>query len=205
MSKWKRRRTACKSKQSGFYNFRLPNKQGSDFNVDHFTSTVNVSAGAEQLGGVTHVPTVPSQKPPSNFVGSQGLSHLQAQYNPLPWSDFFESREMIDDVVPLYRAGTEGHLFICMHGAGHSAMSFAALAAQMKSQCIVYAFDWRGHGDHYREGENELSQHNLMQDALAVVRFVHARHPDLAINLMGHSMGGSIATKLCHMMENEMT
>lgn len=34
----------------------------------------------------------------------------------------------MNDIVPIYHAGTEGHVFICMHGAGHSAMSFAALA-----------------------------------------------------------------------------
>lgn len=165
---------------------------------------MNVSGGAEQLGGTAHIPHVPQSKPPSNFGGSEGLSHLKKQFDPLPWSDFFDEREMIDGVVPLYRAGSQGHLFICMHGAGHSALTFAALAEKMKHECIVYAFDWRGHGDHKRDDEKELSQANLIADALAVVKFLHARHPEHSINLLGHSMGGSIATKLCYKMENEL-
>jgi hypothetical protein len=36
--------------------------------------------------------------------------------------------EMIEDKVPVYIAGTQGHVFLCLHGAGHSALSFAALA-----------------------------------------------------------------------------
>ena len=54
--------------------------------------------------------------------------------------------EKINDVVPLYTAGTEGHVFVGMHGAGHSAMSFASVAEQIKQQATFLAFDWRGHG-----------------------------------------------------------
>lgn len=49
-------------------------------------------------------------------------------------------------MVPVYIAGSEGHVFVCMHGAGHSAMSFAMVALQLKVTSTVVAFDWRGHG-----------------------------------------------------------
>ena len=55
---------------------------------------------------------------------------------------------MIEDVVPLYKAGNSGHMFVCLHGAGHSALSFAALAEKLKNDNIIYAFDFRGHGRH---------------------------------------------------------
>jgi len=42
----------------------------------------------------------------SNFAGSSGLSHLQNQYSPLEWHEFFDERLMIDQKVPLYKAGT---------------------------------------------------------------------------------------------------
>lgn len=60
---------------------------------------------------------------------------------------------MIDGTVPLYRAGTQGSLFVCMHGAGHSSLSYAVLAEKLKIDSIVFAFDFRGHGDHYCDNE----------------------------------------------------
>jgi protein phosphatase methylesterase 1 len=75
----------------------------------------------------------------------------------------------MNDIVPLYIAGDKGHVFICMHGAGHSAMSFAALAKYLKDEYTVVAFDFRGHGDHYRENETDLSEKTLIQDAIKVI------------------------------------
>jgi hypothetical protein len=40
--------------------------------------------------------------------------------------------EMLNDTIPIFHAGTKGHVFLCLHGAGHSALSFAALAKIMK-------------------------------------------------------------------------
>lgn len=64
---------------------------------------------------------------------------------------------MIEDVVPLYKAGNSGHMFVCLHGAGHSALSFAALAEKLKNDNIIYAFDFRGHGKHVCQNETDLS------------------------------------------------
>ena len=64
--------------------------------------------------------------------------------------------EKIDQVVPIYTAGTQGHVHVCLHGAGHSAMSFAAVAEKLKSTSIVIAFDFRGHGIHECENEGDL-------------------------------------------------
>jgi len=61
--------------------------------------------------------------------------------------------------VPVYIAGNEGHVFVCLHGCGHSSMSFACLARELKKRGnTVVAFDWRGHGGHYRENETDLSE-----------------------------------------------
>jgi protein phosphatase methylesterase 1 len=74
----------------------------------------------------------------------------------LEWSEFFDERQMVDESVPLYRAGSEGALFVCLHGAGHSAMSFAALAEKLKKDNIVFSFDFRGHGGHSCENETDM-------------------------------------------------
>ena len=55
---------------------------------------------------------------------------------------------MISGIVPVYIAGSsnQGHVFLCLHGAGSSAMSFAAIASKLKAESTIVAFDWRGHG-----------------------------------------------------------
>ena len=111
---------------------------------------------------------------------------------------------MIDGVIPLYKAGNSGNLFVCLHGAGHSAMSFAALAERMKKESTFFAFDFRGHGTHECENETDLSQETLIADTIKVMEYVLKTNPNMAINLVGHSMGGSIATKTATKILNEM-
>ena len=97
--------------------------------------------------------------------------------------------------MPVYIAGTEGHVFICLHGAGHSAMSFAALAKHLRLTSTVIAFDFRGHGKHFCDNETDLSEATLVRDTTEVIRYISAKYPDRSIIMVGHSMGGSIATK----------
>lgn len=59
-------------------------------------------------------------------------------------------------------------MFLCLHGAGHSALSFAALAKQMKDTYTVVAFDFRGHGEHFCDNETDMSQETLVNDAIQV-------------------------------------
>ena len=98
----------------------------------------------------------------------QKPSHHQVSYEPLEWSAFFDRREM-HNKMPVYIAGTSGHVYICLHGAGHSALSFAALAKQLKTQSIVVAFDFRGHGGHHCDNETDLSEQTLINDTVEVV------------------------------------
>ena len=49
---------------------------------------------------------------------------------------------------------------MCLHGAGHTALSFACLAKILKqpkfnSTCV--AFDFRGHGEHYSDNDDDMS------------------------------------------------
>uniref|UniRef100_A0A7S3CPL0 Protein phosphatase methylesterase 1 n=1 Tax=Strombidium rassoulzadegani TaxID=1082188 RepID=A0A7S3CPL0_9SPIT len=101
-------------------------------------------------------------------------------------------------MIPAYYAGTQGHVFLCLHGAGHSALSFAALAKLMKQEpynSTVVSFDFRGHGSHFCENESDMSQQTLIGETIKVLKHVISKFPTQSLILVGHSMGGSIATK----------
>lgn len=124
-------------------------------------------------------------------------------YEPLEWNMFFDRYETMDDRVPIYHAGKEGHVFVCLHGAGHSAMSFAALAKHLKLTSTVVAFDFRGHGKHFSENDTDLSEATLVMDTIEVIRYISVQYPDRSIIMVGHSMGGSIATKATAKITND--
>lgn len=93
---------------------------------------------------------------------------------------------------------------MCLHGAGHSALSFAVFAKHLKEHGRVFAFDFRGHGDHTCENETDMSQETLIRDTLEIIAYLSENHPDDSIVLVGHSMGGSIACKTVERVkENE--
>jgi protein phosphatase methylesterase 1 len=74
-------------------------------------------------------------------------------------------------------------------------MSFAALARHLKELYTVVAFDFRGHGENLTENETDMSEETLINDALVVVKHVCQQYSDRSVIMVGHSMGGSIATK----------
>lgn len=67
----------------------------------------------------------------------------------------------------------------------------------MKPTSTIVAFDFRGHGDHHCANENDLSEDTLIEDSINVFKKVGAMFSNASIILVGHSMGGSIATKTC--------
>jgi len=54
----------------------------------------------------------------------------------------------------VFRAGSEGVMFFCIHGAGHSAQSFATLAKEVKHFGTLLAFDLKGHGSSKKDNSN---------------------------------------------------
>lgn len=77
--------------------------------------------------------------------------------DPVPWEEFYDSKDLYQD-TPIYFAGEEGRVFICMHGAGHSAMSYAVMADTLKREGhTVAAFDFRGHGEHVMQDVDDFS------------------------------------------------
>ena len=78
-------------------------------------------------------------------------------WDPLPWTDFYDKMDFIDNEIPIYQAGSKGPIILCLHGCGLSALSFAAFANEMKDQYTVMAFDWRGHGASKQTETQDLS------------------------------------------------
>lgn len=64
--------------------------------------------------------------------------------------------------------GTSGPVFLCMHGAGDSACSFACLAKEIKQFGTLVSFDFRGHGLSKIESSDDLSIDTLISDSEAV-------------------------------------
>ena len=94
----------------------------------------------------------------------------------------------------MYWKGDSGPNLVCLHGAGHSAFSFAPLAG-INSKFRTISFDFRGHGYNTMSEGEDLSQETLIKDAIRVLNYINEIFPGECIIVVGHSMGGSIATK----------
>ena len=134
-------------------------------------------------------------KPPLPPSGEN--NPLLKKYEPLDWHKAFPINYNIsDNTIPIYINGEQGPNIICLHGAGHSGLSFAPLALMNKDYRII-SFDFRGHGFNTQSPNNDFSEKTLINDTLQVLNHVHEKYPEENLILLGHSMGGSIATKTC--------
>lgn len=126
-------------------------------------------------------------------------------YSPLDWTQYFTHTDWVDPVTPLYWAGTQGPIFLCLHGAGHSALSFACVAKLVSDQCRVMAFDFRGHGKNRTTGDEEydMSVDTLVNDTVKVLEYVRNKFDSPRVILVGHSMGGAIACKTAYKIQAE--
>jgi protein phosphatase methylesterase 1 len=142
-------------------------------------------------------------------VGELGNSlpppRASTTYSPLDWTQYFPYTDWVDPVTPIYWAGTHGPVFLCLHGAGHSALSFACVAKLVADQCRVVGFDFRGHGRNRTAGEEEYDMRvdTLVEDTKKVIQYVRNRFDNPRIILVGHSMGGAIACKTAFKVQNE--
>ena len=116
--------------------------------------------------------------------------------SPLPLTHCFD-RTIWAGPTPIYWSGDSGPIILCLHGAGLSAGSFAPAAALTKSlPCQLVSFDFRAHGQNQlQENEYSLTSANLVSDTISVLSFIRQHNPSSNIVLVGHSMGGAIASK----------
>jgi protein phosphatase methylesterase 1 len=124
------------------------------------------------------------------------------KFSPIDGRKMWDSIEYLDDGTPLYTMGKESVLFFCIHGAGHSALSFTLLAQQLQEFATTVSYDIRGHGFSKKEGgEEDLSIDTLVDDAIKVFLEVVKRHPKSTFAILGHSLGGSIAVRAAKKLE----
>ncbi|KAI9311112.1 Alpha/Beta hydrolase protein, partial [Dichotomocladium elegans] len=87
------------------------------------------------------------------------------------------------------------------HGAGHSGLSFALTAQNMKNltkgQCSMISIDARGHGETQTSNDHDFSVTTLANDLANVLKTLYKdEKPDLI--LVGHSMGGSVVVDVAY-------
>ena len=123
---------------------------------------------------------------------------------PIDWKKYFKHQIFIEDnKLPIYYTGDAGPNLICLHGAGHSALSFSLLAELAKNFRVI-SFDFRGHGFNTIEPASDLSIDTLISDTEKVLLEVNKLFPDETMIILGHSLGGAVATKaVCHILKTE--
>jgi protein phosphatase methylesterase 1 len=121
-----------------------------------------------------------------------------------------------NDVVNFctYYAGAKpeelDYLFVLVHGAGHTALSFAlltrALLQAMPRGGGCFAFDLPAHGLTTGRDEAELSRAALLADCAALLdaalpQRVSSTGAPPHLVLIGHSLGGVLATYLASQLD----
>ncbi|KAI9295043.1 protein phosphatase methylesterase [Neoconidiobolus thromboides FSU 785] len=118
------------------------------------------------------------------------------------WDKYFRKSELVNinnDQFQIYTIPQTNDLdkpltFICHHGAGHSALSFALMAKalhdMLKGACTVLSYDARGHGSTKTNEPGNLSLNQLRKD---LENIIEKSVPSGEIILVGHSMGGAVA------------
>lgn len=124
------------------------------------------------------------------------------KFGPIDGTKMWDSIEYLEDGTPLYTMGKESCVFFCIHGAGHSALSFTLLAQQLQEFATIVSYDIRGHGfSKHPLGEEDLSIETLVEDAIKVFQATIKRHPKSTFVILGHSLGGSIAVRTAKKLE----
>lgn len=120
-----------------------------------------------------------------------------------PWKTYWDKKESVvtdRGTFNVYSTESEGDFsLVCVHGAGHSGLSFSLLAECMRGTCSVYAPDFKCHGETPGDPAKDLSIENLTDDCVAVVKAV-VPEGKLVI-ILGHSLGGSVATKASYILK----
>eukprot|EP00922_Rhytidocystis_sp_ex-Travisia-forbesii_P052849 GHVS01078388.1.p2 GENE.GHVS01078388.1~~GHVS01078388.1.p2 ORF type:complete len:433 (+),score=75.54 GHVS01078388.1:107-1405(+) len=78
----------------------------------------------------------------------------------------------VDRIGDIGRAGVP--LLVLLHGGGHSAMSWAAVAKRLRPHLFVTAFDLRCHGQSRCGREEDLSMNVLVDDAAQLIDHVYS-------------------------------
>ena len=101
-------------------------------------------------------------------------------------------------------------IIVCLHGAGHCGLSWAAMSMEMKEKYNIFTFDYRGHGDtnvsesKIDNKEYSMSKDSLVKDIVSILNIKFSNNNGYKTPppfvLVGHSLGGALAIHCCHAM-----
>ncbi|MGI8558384.1 MAG: lysophospholipase [Solirubrobacteraceae bacterium] len=98
--------------------------------------------------------------------------------------------------VYTWSAPEPSYLAVIAHGYGEHARRYDHVAAALVADgAAVVALDHHGHGRSEGERASVHDPQDFTRDLDALIEHVRAEHPGLALVLIGHSMGGLIATR----------
>uniref|UniRef100_A0A6B2EI19 Protein phosphatase methylesterase 1 n=1 Tax=Phlebotomus kandelakii TaxID=1109342 RepID=A0A6B2EI19_9DIPT len=153
----------------------------------------------------SRLPPIPSASKVSKLDGSSRRGFYK-DYSPKEWHEYFKEKQIVsvdENKFCVYKTAEpkeNGPLIVLLHGGGFSALTWALFSTEITSMihCQCLAVDLRGHGDTETSDDWDLSATTVATD---VARVLSAIYPDdnPPIILVGHSMGGAIATHLVHL------
>ena len=122
---------------------------------------------------------------------------MKSSDSPVDWKKYFPNQIMLDKTIPIYYNNTKnGPNLFCLHGAGHSALSFSLLSELSKNYRLI-SYDFRGHANNTSEPEDDLPMSTLILDTEKVLLKINELFPKDNIIVLGHSLGGAVAVKTC--------
>ena len=122
---------------------------------------------------------------------------MKSTNSPIDWKKYFPHQIFIDKQIPIYYNNiSKGPILFCLHGAGHSALSFSLLAS-LSNNYRVISYDFRAHGFNTSQPEEDLSMATLVSDTEKVLLKINELFPKENIIVLGHSLGGAVAVKTC--------
>lgn len=110
-------------------------------------------------------------------------------------SGYFEARPRLFLYYQHWAAPSARVPLVIVHGMGEHSGRYAETAQQLtQAGFAVYAFDLEGHGRSPGVRGHVRAMDDYVADLAGFVHLVSARHPDAKPLLLGHSLGGLIAT-----------
>lgn len=125
----------------------------------------------------------------------------------VPWQNYWDKKSQIEtsrgkfNVYSTENNNNYNFVLFCIHGAGHSGLSFSLIAKTLKGICDVIAPDLKCHGETDGDPSVDLSIDNLVDDVISIYETV--KKVDKKMLIMGHSLGGSIGTHVAYKVKPE--